>query len=81
MKNKNKTIWSKRFKGKTSNSFQKIGASISVDKRLYKEDIIASIIHTQMLIKQKIISANSGKKIIIRINKNNSARKRQDKPS
>ena len=64
MKNKNKTIWAKRFKGKTSESFQRIGASINVDKRLYKQDILASIIHTQMLIKQKIIPSKDGEKII-----------------
>ena len=64
MKNKNKTIGSKRFKNNTSKSFQKIGASIEVDKRLYKQDIAASIVHTQMLIKQKIIKSNDGIKII-----------------
>ncbi len=78
MKNKNKTIWSKRLKGKTSKSFQRIGSSISVDKRLYKEDIFASIVHTKMLIKQKIIPSKEGKKIIsglkkikIKIDRNN----------
>ena len=64
MKNKNKTVWSKRLKGKTSKSFQRIGSSINIDKRLYKQDIFASIIHTQMLIKQKIIPSKEGKKII-----------------
>jgi argininosuccinate lyase len=64
MKNKNKTVWSKRLKGKTSKAFQRIGSSINTDKRLYKQDIFASIIHTQMLIKQKIIPSNEGKKII-----------------
>jgi argininosuccinate lyase len=64
MKNKIKTVWSKRFKGKTSKSFQRIGSSINVDKRLYKQDIFASTVHTQMLIKQKIIPTNEGKKII-----------------
>ena len=64
MENKNKTVWSKRLKGKTSKSFQRIGSSINVDKRLYKQDIFASIIHTQMLIKQKIIPSGEGKKII-----------------
>ena len=68
MKNKNKNIWSKRFKSKTSKSFQRIGSSIAVDKRLYKQDIIASIVHTQMLIKQKIVSGNDGKKIIKGLN-------------
>jgi len=64
MKNKNKTVWSKRLKSKTSKSFQRIGSSINIDKRLYKQDIFASTIHTQMLIKQKIIPSSEGKKII-----------------
>ena len=64
MKNKIKTVWSKRFKGKTSKSFQRIGSSINVDKRLYKQDIFASTVHTQMLIRQKIIPSREGKKII-----------------
>ncbi len=69
MKNKNKTVWSKRLGGKTSKSFQKIGSSINVDKRLYKEDIFASIVHTQMLVKNKIIPLKEGKKIISGLNK------------
>ena len=50
---KNKTVWANRLKGKPSISFQKIGSSIGVDKRLYKQDIAASIVHTKMLVKQK----------------------------
>lgn len=61
---KNKTIWSNRFKNKTSQSFQKIGSSIHIDKRLYEQDIAASIVHTQMLMKQKIIKSDDGNKII-----------------
>jgi argininosuccinate lyase len=64
MKNKNKTIWSNRFKSKISPSFQKIGSSINIDKRLYEQDIAASIVHTQMLIKQRIIKNDDGNKII-----------------
>ena len=64
MKNKNKTVWSNRLKRSISKSFQRIGASIDVDKRLYKQDILASKVHTQMLVKQKIIPGNVGKKII-----------------
>ena len=64
MVNKNKTVWSNRFKGSTSKSFQRIGSSINVDKRLYNQDIFASKIHTQMLIKKKIIPSKDGKKII-----------------
>ena len=64
MVNKNKTVWSNRFKGSTSKSFQRIGSSINVDKRLYIQDIVASKIHTQMLIKNKIIPTKDGKKLL-----------------
>ena len=40
----------------TSSIFEKAGSSIDIDKRLYKEDIAASIAHVEMLFKQKIIS-------------------------
>ena len=49
MKNKNKTVWSARFNNATSKVFEKIGASIDVDKRLFAEDVLGSIVHTQML--------------------------------
>ena len=64
MANKNKTVWSNRLKGSASKSFQRIGSSINVDKRLYTQDIFASKIHTQMLIKNKIIPSKDGLKII-----------------
>ncbi len=64
MKKKNKVVWGARFNNTTSKIFQKIGSSIDVDKRLYEEDIFGSIVHTQMLVKQKIIKAEKGKKII-----------------
>jgi len=64
MKNKNKAVWGTRFNNATSKVFEKIGASIDVDKRLFEEDIFGSIVHTQMLIKQKIINKKKGNKII-----------------
>ena len=64
MKNKNKAIWGTRFNKATSKIFENIGSSIDVDKRLFEEDIFGSIIHTQMLMKQKIISRKKGIKII-----------------
>ena len=64
MKNKNKAVWGTRFNKSTSEIFEKIGASIDVDKRLFEEDIFASIVHTEMLVKQKIIEKKVGKKII-----------------
>ena len=64
MKNKNKTVWGARFKNPISKIFEQIGASIDTDKRLFEEDIVGSIVHTQMLTKQKIIHNKKGKKII-----------------
>ena len=64
MKNKNKAVWGTRFNNATSKIFETIGASIDIDKRLYEEDILGSIVHTQMLAKQKIISRERGNKII-----------------
>ena len=69
MKNKNKTVWSTRFQNPVSKTFEQIGASIDIDKRLFEEDIFASIVHTQMLIKQKIINKKRGNKIINGLNK------------
>ena len=64
MKNKNKAVWGTRFNNATSKIFEKIGASIDVDKRLFAEDVLGSIVHAQMLIKQKIINREKGNKII-----------------
>jgi len=64
-KNKNnEAIWNKRIKKKSSILFQEIGSSIDIDKRLFKEDIKASLAHVEMLSKQKIISTKNKKKII-----------------
>ena len=64
MKNKNKTVWSARFNNTPSKIFERIGASISIDKRLFEEDILGSIIHAQMLMKHRIIAKKKGIKII-----------------
>ena len=64
MKNKNKTVWGARFNNRTSKVFEQIGASIDIDKRLFEEDIFASIVHAQMLAKQKIINKKKSIKII-----------------
>jgi len=64
MKNKNKAVWGTRFNNATSKIFEQIGASVEVDKRLFEEDIIGSIVHSQMLVKQKIIDKKRGNRII-----------------
>ena len=52
MKNKNKAVWGARFNTATSKIFEKIGASIDIDKRLYQEDIIGSIMPRQKFLKK-----------------------------
>ncbi len=65
----NKAIWNTRIKKDTSSIFKKIGSSINVDKRLFKEDIQGSIAHVEMLFKQKIISFKIKNKIIWGLNR------------
>ena len=69
-KNKNnKAVWSLRIKKDSSLIFKKAGSSINIDKRLFKEDILASTAHVEMLFKQKIISFKIKNKIIWGLNK------------
>ena len=70
VKNKNnQTIWKTRIKKKSSALFEKIGSSIEIDKNLYKQDIEGSIVHVEMLFRQKIISFKIKNKIMA-MNKN-----------
>ena len=69
-KNKNnQAIWNTRIKKNGSTLFQKVGNSIDIDKRLYKEDIQGSIAHVEMLFKQKIISFRIKNKITYGLSK------------
>ena len=69
-KNKNnQAIWKTRIKKDSSSLFQKVGNSIDIDKKLYKEDIAGSIAHVEMLFRQKIISFKIKNKIIYGLNK------------
>ncbi len=69
-KNKNnQAIWNTRIKKNSSTLFQRVGNSLDIDKRLYKEDIKGSIAHVEMLFKQKIISFKIKNKIIYGLNK------------
>ena len=65
----NQSIWSTRIKKNNSSLFQKVGNSLDIDKRLYNEDIKASIVHVEMLFKQKIISFKIKNKIVYGLNK------------
>ena len=70
VKNKNnQALWGTRIKKDSSTLFQKVGSSIDVDKKLYKEDIAGSIAHVEMLFRQKIISFRIKNKIIYGLNK------------
>ncbi len=69
-KNKNnKPIWNTRIKKDHPNLFKKIGSSLSVDKRLFSEDIEASLAHVEMLFKQKIIDFKIKNKIFWGLNR------------
>ncbi len=69
-KNKNNNaIWGSRIKKDTSSLFLKVGNSVDIDKKLYKEDIMGSIAHVEMLFRQKIISFKIKNKIIYGLNK------------
>ena len=61
---KNKPLWSGRFSSSPDKLMQSINASIKYDKRLYEQDIKASVAHTNMLVNQNILTKNEGKKII-----------------
>ena len=69
-KNKNNwSVWDSRISKKSSGIFDKIGSSLPVDKRLFKEDILTSIAHVEMLYAQKIISFKIKNKIVFGLNK------------
>ena len=69
-KNKNnQPIWNTRIKKNSTNLFKKVGGSISIDKRLFREDIEASIVHVEMLFKQKIINFKIKNKIVWGLNR------------
>ena len=69
-KNKNnKPIWNTRINKGPTNLFKKFGGSLLVDKRLFNEDIEASIVHVEMLFKQKIINFKIKNKIVWGLNR------------
>ena len=65
----NEAIWNTRITKDKSGLFQKVGSSLNIDKKLYKEDIAGSSAHVEMLFKQKIISFKIKNKILYGLNK------------
>ena len=57
-------VWGGRFRGRASDLMTKINASISFDKRLWREDIEASKAHAAMLGAQGIVSAEDASAIL-----------------
>ena len=69
-KNKNnKPIWNTRINKNSNNLFKKIGGSLRVVKRLFNEDIEGSIVHVEMLFRQKIINFKIKNKIVWGLNR------------
>ncbi|MBQ6466983.1 MAG: argininosuccinate lyase [Clostridia bacterium] len=56
-------LWAGRFSKEIDKKTNDFNSSISVDSRMYEQDIEGSIAHVAMLAKQGIISAEDGKKI------------------
>jgi argininosuccinate lyase len=63
-KAKEKKLWGGRFASGTVASVEAFTASIHIDSRLYRYDIMGSIAHAKMLAKQRIIPAREGRKIV-----------------
>ncbi|UOO37003.1 argininosuccinate lyase [Oscillospiraceae bacterium CM] len=57
-------LWSGRFESDTDALVDELNASITFDKRLYKEDIQGSTAHAKMLAKQGIIPKEDADKIV-----------------
>lgn len=53
-------IWGGRFEGGVSSVMERINASISFDRELYRQDILGSKAHAAMLVKTGIISQADG---------------------
>ena len=57
-------LWGGRFAGGTAASVEAFTASIDVDARLYRHDIMGSIAHAKMLGRQQIIPRRDAQKIV-----------------
>ncbi len=63
-KAKKEKLWGGRFTSGTADSVEDFTASVGIDGRLYRHDIMGSIAHAKMLAKQRIISARDARKIV-----------------
>ena len=60
---KEKKSWEKRLAGEPDEMMVDFVESLSIDRRLYKYDIVGSIAHSQMLAEQKLITKDEFKQI------------------
>ena len=61
---KGKKLWGGRFAAGTAPSVEAFTASVDIDWRLYRYDIMGSVAHAKMLAKQGIIPARDAQKIV-----------------
>ena len=61
-------LWGGRFKSGVNELVNTFNASIYIDSRMYKEDIIGSLAHVKMLGRQGIISSKDSEKIVNGLN-------------
>ncbi len=61
---KSNKMWGGRFSDKPDSLMEQINASISIDKRMWRQDISGSVAHCEMLAKQGIIKQEDADKIL-----------------
>ncbi len=67
--NDSNKVWGGRFKSSTNRLMEEFNSSIEFDKNLYIEDIEGSVVHSEMLARQKIISKRDYQLIKTGLNK------------
>ncbi|MCU0308229.1 MAG: argininosuccinate lyase [Thermoleophilia bacterium] len=56
-------LWGGRFSGGPADAFDRLNASLPVDRRLWREDVRGSRVHARMLCRQGILSSDDGEAI------------------
>ena len=57
-------LWSGRFERDVDEFTQRFGASLPIDRRMYRQDIAASIAHARMLGRQGIVSQEDAQDMV-----------------
>lgn len=64
MQDKSEKLWGGRFTEATDGFVEQFNASVSFDKRLYKQDILGSKVHAQMLARIGVLNSNDCEKLL-----------------